>query len=165
MMRFRLPPRSAQCRYRATPAVHRTGAAAQSTRQAAGAPSARSQPSPPPSRDRADGATLGRRDAHASRRIRRPAPRDATKREPLPAHPAGPTASRTRDSSRGETDGQAGRPPPQCAPERRRPGDATTKSDALPVTLRPLSNATSSCLCDARPLRSLRCNPAMVRCL
>ena len=35
------------------------------------------RPSNPPSRDRADGATLGRRDANASRRIRRPAPRDA----------------------------------------------------------------------------------------
>ncbi len=42
------------------------------TRQAAGAPSAWSQPSPQPPRDHADGATLGRRDARASRRPRRP---------------------------------------------------------------------------------------------
>ena len=54
------------------------------TRQAAGASSAWSQPSNPPPRDRADGATLGRRDANASRRIRRPALRDVRARGPLP---------------------------------------------------------------------------------
>ena len=36
--------------------------------------------------------------------------------------PARPTVSRTRDTSRSETDGQAGRPPPQYEPEGRRPG-------------------------------------------
>ncbi len=41
------------------------------TRQAAGAPSAWSQPSNQPTSDHADGATLGRRDAKASQRPRR----------------------------------------------------------------------------------------------
>ena len=59
----------------ATPAVHRPGASAPATKQAAGAPSARSQPYPSPSRGRADGATLGR-PRHEPRRTRRPAFRD-----------------------------------------------------------------------------------------
>ncbi len=46
--------------------------AVQATRQAAGAPSAWSQPFNQPTCDHADGATLGRRDANASRRPRRP---------------------------------------------------------------------------------------------
>ena len=49
-----------------TEALHAPG-------QAAGAPSAGSQPSSPPTRDHADGATLGRWDATASQRTRRPA--------------------------------------------------------------------------------------------
>ncbi len=52
--------------------------AAPATKQAAGVPSAWSQPSPPPTRDHADGATLGRRDANASRRPRRPVTRSAS---------------------------------------------------------------------------------------
>ena len=41
-----VPPRSAQCRCRAPPAVHSPGAALHAARQAAGVPSARSQPAP-----------------------------------------------------------------------------------------------------------------------
>jgi len=67
---------------RATPAAHRSGASLQATMQVAGVPSAWSQSFNSPSRDHADGATLGRRDAHASRRTRRPAPRDAIPRGP-----------------------------------------------------------------------------------
>ena len=95
----------------ATLAVQRPGEAVPTTRQAAGVPSARSQLLNHLSRDRADGATL----AH---RARRPAARDTMERGP--SHPpARPTVSRTRDTSRCETDGQAGRPPPQCGPEGR----------------------------------------------
>jgi len=56
-IRLRLPHRTMASR--ATPAVHRSGAPLHATMQAAGAPSARSQSFNHPSRDRADGATLG----------------------------------------------------------------------------------------------------------
>ena len=63
--RQRVAPRTMSCR--ATLAVERFGASVPVRREAAGAPSARSQPLNQPSRDRAVGATLGRR-----RRPRRP---------------------------------------------------------------------------------------------
>ncbi len=52
------------------------------TREAAGAPSAWSQPSPPPTRDHADGATLGRQ-----RRPRRPGTRAGTRDPTRPNTP------------------------------------------------------------------------------
>ena len=92
---------------RATPAVHRPGAAAQVTRQAAGAPSARLQSINPPARDRADGATLGR-PRHQPRRTRRPALRDATPRHATSLPPPDiSAASRTRDACRHNSEGGA----------------------------------------------------------
>ncbi len=81
------------------------------SRQAAGASSAWSQPSPLPPRDHADGATLGRWDAK-----RHSGPEGRCFTSHLPRRP---TVSRTRESNRFETDGQAGRPPPQSGPEHR----------------------------------------------
>ena len=63
------PP--AQC-HTGLPREARSRSALPATRQAAGAPSAWSQPSPSPTSDHADGATLGRWDAKASQRTRRP---------------------------------------------------------------------------------------------
>ena len=66
----------------------------------------------------------------------------------IPHKPAPPTVSRTRDPNRFETDGQAGRPPPQYGPDGRgswKPGHA----EHLPRT------GTSHCLSDAR-IRPLR---------
>ena len=82
------PPRSAQCRCRAPPAGHRPGASLHATRQAAGAPSARSQPHPVTSarpRRWGDAGTPPNR-----RRIRRPAPWDAIQRGPKPTSPHAP---------------------------------------------------------------------------
>ena len=71
--RPRVGHRTLACR--ATLAVHRSGAPLQATKEAAGVPSAWSQFLNPPPRDRADGATLGRR-----RRTGRLGLRDATHR-------------------------------------------------------------------------------------
>ena len=68
-----------------------------------------------PSRDRAVGATLGR-PRHEPRRTRRPetpGPHPTRTKAHFPERSA---VSRTRDASRNETDGQAGRPPPHCGP-------------------------------------------------
>jgi hypothetical protein len=66
--------RSAQLRYRATPAARRSGASAPARKEAAGARAARSQSSPSCSIDRAVRATLGRQ-----RRTRRPELRERRK--------------------------------------------------------------------------------------
>ena len=77
---------------RATPAVHRPGAPLHATRQAAGAPSAGSQSSNHPSRDRADGATLGSLRSGGDSEGRRPGtPISAD----FPTSPARPTRLRT----------------------------------------------------------------------
>ena len=70
---------------RATLAAKRSGAPLHATRQAAGVPSAGSQPFNHPPRDRDDGATLGCR-----RQTRRPVPRDAMGRGTTPAPRSGP---------------------------------------------------------------------------
>ena len=121
--------RPAQCRYRATPAVHRSGAAVPATRQAAGAPSAWSHLSPAsPARPRrwGDAGTPAARAA-ADQKAGAPGRHATRTTSRLPERPA---ASRTRDPSRNETDGQAGRPPPQCAPDRRRSGKPRQRSES-----------------------------------
>ena len=112
---------------RATLAAKRFGAPLQATRQAAGVPSVRSQPSPvtparprrwcdagPPAARAAEDQKAGAPGHQATRTASR-----------LPERPA---ASRTRDRFRIQTDGQAGRPPPQCAPDRRRSGTPPQRS-------------------------------------
>ena len=95
------PPRSAQCRCRATPAGHHPGAAVHVTRQAAGVPSARSQPFPatPARPSRWDDAGT----PPIRRRIRGPALRDTAPRA-FRKGPAPPLPHRLRFH------GQTGRP-------------------------------------------------------
>jgi len=69
------------------------------------------------SRDRAGGATPGRLRTGGGSEGRRSGTPPHTDRSRVPAHPA---ASRTRDHNLDETDGQAGRPPPQYDLEGRR---------------------------------------------
>ncbi len=88
-----------------------------------------------PTRDHADGATLGRRDANASQRPRRPvskeSPATATGN---PANPKLSALSRKRPTNFNNTDGQAGSPPPQYPPNlvwnrhRGRPGHAKNRA-------------------------------------
>ena len=87
LSRLRVRPMTMSCR--ATLAAERPGASVPVTKQAAGAPSAWSQSFNCPPRDRADGATLGRR-----RRTRRPGLRKGSTR--YPPHPP-LTTSRPQD--------------------------------------------------------------------
>ena len=80
---------------RATLAATRSGAALPAPKQAAGVPSAWSQPSPFPPRDHADGAPLGR-----LRRTRRPAPRVRAP-EPRPSTPVAPPRTASPDPRAG----------------------------------------------------------------
>jgi hypothetical protein len=103
---------------RATLAVHRSSAPLHVTIQAAGAPSAGSKPLNRPSRDPADGVTLGSlRTGGDSEGRRSGTPCHAVR----PHLPARPTLSRTRDTDRYESDGRQGCQPHNVAPEGRRP--------------------------------------------
>ena len=91
-----------------------TRSALPATRQAAGVPSAWSQPSPPPTRDRADGATLGRRDANSV----------------TAAQKAGDEGSGTRDPTRPNTPHSLGNARPAST-------TLTGRLEARPHNLRP----------------------------
>jgi len=136
--------RSTQWRYRATLAVELSGAAVHGAKEAAGVPSAWSQLFNHPSRDHADGATLGRR-----RRTRRPGLQDAGQRGEPPAYRcfplslgyAIPTAARLmgrRDARPHNTIQKAGIPGRRVARNTSTPTRAShclsdTRSQPLPL--------------------------------
>ena len=78
-------------------------------------------PSNQPTSDHADGATLGRWDARASQRPRRPELTEAIVQDRgddrESAGPNLPALSRKRTAGFNISDGQAGSPPPQCPPK------------------------------------------------
>ena len=122
--------RSTQWRCRATLAVKRSGAAVHTAKEAAGVPSAWSQPLNQPPRDHADGATLGRRVHPASQKAGAPGSRQGT-----PTGTAQPQPHVTLSGAASEAAESKGPPIQRGGPLRERRsrtcGDLSTRSRTL----------------------------------